>query len=211
MERFQAIYREDENIVGSLVAPIVALIFAAADNMSRLSSNHGLILKLLQAPLLAVGFGLVNTASSLATGGTVLFAMTGHLSKVATALQKGQVPRTWDDTTRKAIRVLFSFMSGAFLSTLYNQHYQQIEPLVKLPLPPFCTSVGLLYAALFLWYEMPFTNRLRSFLALIPSRSGCTKMPQELIESSIPCLMDVFACGDDDDHSDPIARGIASF
>jgi uncharacterized membrane protein YoaK (UPF0700 family) len=161
--------------------------------------------------LLAAGFGLVNTASSLATGGTVLFAMTGHLSKVATALQKGQLPRTWDDATRKAIHVLFSFMGGVFLSTLYNQYYHPIEPLLKLSLPPFCTSVGLLYAALFLWYEMPFTCRVRSFAALIPSRSRCTKMPSELVESSIPCLMDVFACGEDEEHSDPIARGTASF
>ena len=138
------------------VAPLVLVLFALADLVALTVHNR------IYAPILSIGFGIVNAASSAATGGTILYAMTGHFMKLASSA----VEKWWfldDDDEGKTVkvaccqfhwRILASFIAGLLLSYKASNILIPILKQSSLRLP-LQTMVGFLYALLLVWYGMP--------------------------------------------------------
>lgn len=144
-------YADDDDAL-SLIAPIVISLFVGADIAAR---SWGGSIKALQVPCLTCGFGLVNSAAGHATGGTIFFAMTGHLSKITNWISDSIASRTLklDAATGKSLRVVSSFVGGALAAALVQKHLSRFSI-------PVCTTLGLLYATLFGWYA-PLTPALK--------------------------------------------------
>lgn len=143
------------------VAPVVWGLFAATDVVAYVlqqgvrrhhypesaanSRWHGVFL--------ATAFGLLNSTASHTTGGTILYAMTGHWTKLSQSIVD-----LWEAETlrRRHVRAIFShvrvlaaFVSGIVLSVcLYEPFLAQLET----GWWPVQTTVGSVYAGLLLWY-----------------------------------------------------------
>ena len=139
-----------------LVAPIIALLFVSADLLlaAPFAANSvatPLLRKALQVPFLAAGFGLINSAAGHATGGTIFFALTAHLTKLTNHLfEQATSPRrqtVMDAATHKSMTILFNFLGGAMVAGIMLKR--------NLTILPVCTTLGLAYAALYAWYAPP--------------------------------------------------------
>jgi Protein of unknown function (DUF1275) len=133
-----------------LVAPLVLGLFGLADLLTR--GAVGNASKLIQVPLLAMGFAVINSAAAHATGNTIFFAMTGHLTKLTHSLPLRQQAED-NKVIQTSKSIMAYFLGGALLAAvgLRLQHRMAIAGMM----PPLCTSLGLLYAGLFAWYAPP--------------------------------------------------------
>jgi len=128
------------------VAFMIVALFGLADVVSHFFANNRV-----HAPLLSIGFGIMNAASADATGGTILYAMTGHITKLGRSyvdywmLSK---PKAWK-SCKSHLRIVVCFAAGIALSVKASQY---ILPLTAGFQPPVATTAGALFAALFLWY-----------------------------------------------------------
>ena len=128
------------------VAPVVAVLFVLADAVSHFFANNRI-----HAPLLSMGFGLTNAATADATGGTILYAMTGHITKAAHSfvdywmLSKPKALKS----VRSHSRIVTCFAAGIFLSIKASQYVLPITQGLKIPM---ATTAGTLFCMLFLWY-----------------------------------------------------------
>lgn len=138
-----------------LVAPLVLGLFGMADVLTRGGSvGHA---RLVQVPLLAMGLAVVNAAAAHATGNTIFFAMTGHLTKLTNHGWPRNNNKNPSEADPKVLptsqSILANFLGGALLAAVGLKLQQ--EHRMALVLPPLCTSLGLLYGALFAWYAPP--------------------------------------------------------
>jgi uncharacterized membrane protein YoaK (UPF0700 family) len=152
-------FQEEEPLAPlRFMAPLVAVLFVSADLLVLGCGGGRSIVsaKALQVPFLAMGFGVVNSAAGHATGGTVFFALTGHLTKMTNTLNDVLALRSSfrsiDVATKKSVSVVSSFMGGALVAAILRQRILPFMVARNLWVPPLCTSLGLMYAALFAWY-----------------------------------------------------------
>ena len=115
-----------------------------ADIVSHFHANHRI-----HAPLLSIGFGIMNAAFADATGGTILYAMTGHFTKIGrNVADYWMLPKPKAFKSLKShLRIVIFFATGIALSVKASQY--------MLPLGfrlPMATTVGMSFAALFVWY-----------------------------------------------------------
>ncbi|CAB9503191.1 expressed unknown protein [Seminavis robusta] len=149
---------DDDKAALRWVAPIVLALFATADCVARQWAGP----KLLQVPFLAMGFGVINTAASHATGNTIFFAMTGHLTKLTTGLRNTK-QQADNAVMARSKSILRHFLMGGLVAAVLSRERLFLSSAVMLP--PLCTSLGLLYAALFAWYA-PITGVIPRAVAL---------------------------------------------
>jgi uncharacterized membrane protein YoaK (UPF0700 family) len=154
--------REDKDAPVRLVAPIVALLFVGADILARRTAvTSAVAIKAVQVPFLAAGFGLVNGAAGHVSGGTIFFALTGHLTKITNYCHECMNRKHWqllDSATVKSMNVLTHFMGGALVGGMLLKHSSRATSL------PVCTILGLLYGTLYAWYA-PVTPLARQWAA----------------------------------------------
>lgn len=127
------------------VAPLILCLFVLADVVSHVVGDN----TRLHAPLLSIGFGIMNAASADATGGTILYAMTGHLSRIGkTYVDYLLLGKTKCFKSFKShLRIVCCFAAGIGISAKAAQY------LIPLGFHlPMATTAGIIYTALFLWY-----------------------------------------------------------
>lgn len=128
------------------VAPIILALFVLADMLAHWFDNNRI-----HAPLLSVGFGIMNAASADATGGTILYAMTGHITRMGRnivdyfMLSKPKCLQSF----KSRLRIVACFAAGIALSVKAAQYMMVLSSSVQ---PPLWTTAGVAFAALFLWY-----------------------------------------------------------
>jgi uncharacterized membrane protein YoaK (UPF0700 family) len=129
-----------------VVAPLIVTLFILADVVAHFVANERK-----HAPILSLGFGIINAASGDATGGTILYAMTGHINRMGRTLvdylvlSKGKCYKSF----KSHLRIVTCFAAGIALSVKAAQY---LLPLMSSFQPPMATTFGLLFAALFIWY-----------------------------------------------------------
>jgi uncharacterized membrane protein YoaK (UPF0700 family) len=97
-------------------------------------------------PLLAMTGGLLNAATAHACSGAVVFAMTGHLSRVLTAAIEYPSKKVWNAATTASFKILVSFLLGAMCTTtLWNQGSSK----------PWFIILGLLYSIFLTFISFP--------------------------------------------------------
>ena len=116
-----------------LVAPISLVIMVLGDLWNNMS-------------ILALAGGFINAATSHAAGGTVVFALTGHLSRVLTGLLDYQETKTWNKGIGASATVVTCFFAGAITTTLLWNHVGS---------KPFFVFIGLLYAGILSMMGLP--------------------------------------------------------
>ena len=102
------------------IAPVALALFALSDfifyKKSLQTGFRGHVLPL------ALGFGLLNSATTDAMGGTITFAMTGHVSKVAQGtsdwLFSGR--RRFRSAAKMSFRIFSCFLIGVVIGTFLN-------------------------------------------------------------------------------------------
>ena len=99
-------------------------------------------------PLLALAGGFINAATAHASGGTIVFAMTGHLSRVLTGLLDYPQTRTWNKGMGSSLKIVAWFFVGALSATgLWNQSHGKFVPFFPPQQRlPYFLIIGLLYA-----------------------------------------------------------------
>ena len=108
---------------------------------------------LLAMPLLAMAGGLVNAATSHAAGGTIVFAMTGHMAKICAAIgdffENGG---SWNKGIGDSVLALGWFFVGTVTTTVvWNQGLVSIKP--------WFAILGLAYAAILSLHGLPSCRR----------------------------------------------------
>ncbi len=142
-----------------VVAPLIVSLFLFADVMSHFVRNERI-----HAPILSLGFGIMNAASAGATGGTVLYAMTGHMNRCGKCLvdylmlSKAKCYMSF----KSHLRIVTSFAAGIGLSVLAAQY---LFPLMSGFQPPMATTAGIFFAILFVWY------------GILPEKSNSSYVP----------------------------------
>lgn len=131
-----------------VVAPLIVTLFALADVVA-----HFVVNERIHAPLLSFGFGIMNAASADATGGTIVYAMTGHITRSGRSLADYWLLASKRQKALKSLkshlRIVTCFAAGIALSVKAAQY---ISPLTSIGRPPMATTAGLLFASLFVWY-----------------------------------------------------------
>ena len=128
-----------------LAAPLMLLLCCLADVVSHHFANHRI-----HAPLMSMAFGILNAATAEATGGTILYAMTGHVTKIAKSIADSFADSKRSHRPPKtSLTVLGSFLAGVFLSVKAKPY---MLPLIEQGGVPFCSIVGLIYTILLLSY-----------------------------------------------------------
>jgi uncharacterized membrane protein YoaK (UPF0700 family) len=130
----------------------VVFLFACSDWISALTGQNKL-----HAAAQSAAYGLIHTTASHSTGGTVLFAMTGHWASLSRlSVERNPFLRSNHALRTVHVRVLASFLSGILLSVQISRHVrpvvQSLLRAVGISRFPIHTCVGLLYAGLLLWY-----------------------------------------------------------
>lgn len=131
----------------TMVAPLILVLFMLADVVSHYISNPRL-----HAPLLSIGFGIMNAASADATGGTILYAVTGHINRMGkTIVDYWMLSKLKCFKSFKShLRIVCSFAAGIALSVKAAQlmAFTSVQP-------PMATTAGIMFAALFFWFGYP--------------------------------------------------------
>ena len=144
--RYEKEAKESEHHLLVVVAPLIVSLFMLADVVSHFVRNDRI-----HAPILSLGFGIMNAASADATGGTMLYAMTGHINRCGKCLvdyvmlSKVRCYKSF----KSHLRIVSSFAAGIALSGMAAQH---LLPRMSGFQPPMATMVGVFFAALFVWY-----------------------------------------------------------
>ena len=143
-------------------SPLVVLMLALSDYwffVNTKSVRHVL-------PL-ALGFGILNAATIDALGGTITFAMTGHLKTISHGLadrffHSDPEKRRLQSPTKTSCYSLGSFLIGALVGTwlakLGTQQAVERGPMIRfgnVNIPVF-TTIGLLCALLLRHFDRPF-------------------------------------------------------
>ena len=96
--------------------------------------------------LLAVAGGFINSATAHAAGGTIVFAMTGHLSKILTGVLDYPQTRVWNKGIGASAKIVVWFFAGAVTTTLLWNHGHS---------KPFFAVIGLIYAGILSLVGLP--------------------------------------------------------
>lgn len=133
-----------------LVAPVSLLILTLGEILSNM-------------PLLAMAGGFINAATANASGGTIVFAMTGHMSKVLTALMDYPKTKVWNKggVTSASIKILIWFFVGA-ISTTMLWNYHSCVGAQK----PWFVLIGLMYATILGLVGVPKKSALENEVTL---------------------------------------------
>eukprot|EP00546_Thalassionema_frauenfeldii_P002749 CAMPEP_0178937580 /NCGR_PEP_ID=MMETSP0786-20121207/25844_1 /TAXON_ID=186022 /ORGANISM="Thalassionema frauenfeldii, Strain CCMP 1798" /LENGTH=185 /DNA_ID=CAMNT_0020616183 /DNA_START=540 /DNA_END=1094 /DNA_ORIENTATION=+ len=114
----------DKAAMTVVVAPMILLLMGSGGLLSlgsgkQIQQNNNSVFGLF---LMAVGGGLVNAATMNATGGTVIYACTGHISKIGKALG-GQLLMNHTNKEQSlgkdmalSLKVVLSFGAGAVVT-----------------------------------------------------------------------------------------------
>lgn len=122
---------------------------------------------------LALGFGLLNSATTDALGGTNTFAMTGHLSKIMQGTSDRLFSGKWRSATKMSVRIFIFFFLGVVVGAILNQvGPQQVMTASGLGVSffllenrvPFFTIVGGLTLLLMQLYDHPVLPGIRSLV-----------------------------------------------
>jgi uncharacterized membrane protein YoaK (UPF0700 family) len=97
-------------------------------------------------PLLAMTGGLINAAAAHACSGAVVFAMSGHLSRVITAVFEYPSKKVWNTGATASLKILIWFLLGAMCTTiLWNQGSSK----------PWFIIIGVLYSLILSFISLP--------------------------------------------------------
>ena len=144
--RYEKETKGSEHQLLVVVVPLIVSLFMLADVVSHYVGN-----KRINAPILSLGFGIMNAASADATGGTMLYAMTGHINRCGKCfvdyvmLSKVRCYKSF----KSHLRIVSSFAAGIALSVMAAQY---LLPLMSRFQPPMATTMGAFFAVLFVWY-----------------------------------------------------------
>ena len=144
------------------IVPSIALLFVLADVFTwwnhKVNSSSKPAASIAALMAQAVAHGLVHETASQATGGTVLFAVTGHWASVARsatdycggAHNDGSSPTTAHTMKLKRhFGMVGSFIAGIVLSVFFLDH---VVPLLPALYYPVYSLTGMFYVLLFSWY-----------------------------------------------------------
>ena len=162
-------------------SPIILGLFAISDFLFYTKSMDSNWLG--HVPFLALGFGLLNAASMDALGGTITFAMTGHMKTVSQGLSdvffhSDPRKRRMRSATKSSARILGFFLLGIFLGTRWvtsgSDHVVMAASGMTLPaflveelnLPVF-TLVGIISLALIQLHDRTYPDLVWNFLLFL--------------------------------------------
>jgi uncharacterized membrane protein YoaK (UPF0700 family) len=169
----------------SMTSLLFLALFALSDylfyNHNSMTSNTSNAWLIHMTPL-AMGFGILNAASADILGGTITFAMTGHISKVAQGVSEWLLNgKQWRSATKLSARILSFFVGGilgaSWLASSGSNHV--IIQTTGLTLPtflvgknivnlPIFTVVGVFAVALMNFHDRPLPS------LLLGERKGAT-------------------------------------
>ena len=103
-----------------VVAPIVVVVFAIANEILLKNDDDSHVTKLAEGyALLAWGYGMVYATANKALNGTITQLLTGHITKMGTAISDVLFGRSITDTTKDMYRfsacILGSFIIGGII------------------------------------------------------------------------------------------------
>jgi uncharacterized membrane protein YoaK (UPF0700 family) len=134
---------------------------------------------------LALGFGLWNACSMDAMGGTITFAMTGHIKTICQGLSdllfhSDREKRQWRSAQQTSCRVFGFFLVGALVGTfLVNLGSQQIIAGSGMTFPTFLleefnlpvyTLIGMLMTLLLHLHDQPFPRPVRAMRTFVSDK-----------------------------------------
>lgn len=136
---------------------------------------------LVHAIPLALGFGMLGAAGMDALGGTITFAMTGHMKTVSQGLSdlwghSDPQKRRWRSANKTSLRVLEFFLFGVLVGTcMANLGKQQMIGTAGMTLPSFLleshlpvfTIIGIIGATLLQLYDRPLPATLKEIIAFM--------------------------------------------
>ncbi|KAI2506766.1 DUF1275-containing protein [Fragilaria crotonensis] len=132
-----------------LVAPVALAILILGEVWSNMS-------------LLAVAGGFINSATAHASGGTIVFAMTGHMSKVLTGVLDYPQTRELNKGVIASAKIVLWFFIGAISTTLLWNHGNS---------KPFFVMIGLVYAGVLSLVGLPKPAALGEIMSF-PALNG---------------------------------------
>lgn len=113
--------------------------------------------------LLAVAGGFLNSATAHASGGNIVFALTGHMSKILTGLLDYPETRVWNKGIGASAKIVGWFFVGALSTTvLWNHGHSK----------PFFVVIGLLYAGILSLVGLPKRAVLEEITSSFPALHG---------------------------------------
>ena len=154
---------------------IVALLFLSDLLFDSTTSSLGHVVPL------ALGFGMLNAATMDSLGGTITFAMTGHIKTISQGLSdfffhSDPQKRRLKSAVKSSARVLAFFLLGCSVGTcLANLGSQQFIEATGMTLPSFLigepnlpvfTVVGLLSTLLLHLQDRPYPSFLREMFTV---------------------------------------------
>ena len=138
-----------------LVAPLALTILILGEVLSSM-------------PLLAVAGGFINSATAHASGGTIVFAMTGHMSKILTGVLDYPQTRVLNKGVGASAKIVVWFFVGAMSTTLLWNHGHS---------KPFYVLIGLLYAGILSLVGLPKPEALGEKMSFVALHANSTMAP----------------------------------
>jgi uncharacterized membrane protein YbhN (UPF0104 family) len=172
----------------STASPLLLALFALSDFLFYNPTGSWVVHML---PL-ATGFGLLNAAGTDILGGTITFAMTGHISKVTQGISDWLLEgKQWRSATKLSARILSFFVAGivgaSWLASTGSSHV--IIPASGLTLPafmvgknanvPIFTLVGLFAVALMHLHDRPLPSLIWELQTLFLRKAERDERPHE--------------------------------
>lgn len=126
--------RLGSSVVATTALPWIAVpLLCASEVCFRMTSNMNTHITIM---LLALAGGLVNSFASKETGNTVVFAVTGHLTRLGNGIVEGQLPKS-------SVLVVLFFGLGIGITTALYDHIHSLPLFALLSIPYGLTLIGM--------------------------------------------------------------------
>jgi len=185
-------YRRPDAAARAGVLPLILALFSSSDVLFSYAAffTSETSRKLAALPL-ALGFGLVNCAAMDAMGGTVTYAMTGHVQKVCQQVadwlfSTDPTKRQWQSVVQLvSTRIVGYFLMGAIFAAALINVGREVEFLSMDTHLPVFTILGSLIVGFLHFYDNPAPNVRQILTALFGCVTGRTAMKSKEVDISV--------------------------